>query len=149
MIEFDVIPTPVGPCTAQVEGGRLIGLSFGEAHIEAGRRRKLAEIRRGLTAWFRGKSADLPLRIEATGFTRKVYEVVRRIPRGETRTYGEVAEAAGAPGAARAVGNAMRKNRICLLIPCHRVVAAGGLGGYSSPCGVDQKKALLALEGRK
>jgi methylated-DNA-[protein]-cysteine S-methyltransferase len=149
MIEFDVIPTPVGPCTAQVEGGRLVGLSLGPAVIEAGRRRILPEIRRGLASWFRGEKAELPLRLQAKGFTRKVYEVVRRIPWGETRTYGEVAEAAGAPGGARAVGNALRRNRICLFIPCHRVVATGGLGGFSSPGGLEQKKALLALERRK
>jgi methylated-DNA-[protein]-cysteine S-methyltransferase len=149
MIEFDLIPTPIGPCTAQVEGGRLVGLSLGPAHVEAGRRRRLPEVRRGLAAWFRGKKTDLPLGIDATGFTRKVYQVVQGIPWGETRTYGQVAEAAGAPGGARAVGNALRRNRICLFIPCHRVVASGGLGGFSSPGGLDQKKALLALERRR
>ncbi len=146
MIEFDVIPTPIGPCTAQVEDGRLVGLRLGPAQIEAGKRRKLAEVRQGLAAWFRGEKSEFPLGIEAEGFTRKVYEVVRRIPWGETRTYGELARAAGVPGGARAVGNALRRNRICLFIPCHRVVASGGLGGFTSPGGLEQKKALLALE---
>lgn len=148
MIEFDVIPTPIGPCTAQVEGGRLVGLILGPAQVKAGQRRRLTDVRRGLAAWFRGEESELPLGIEAEGFTRKVYDVVRRIPWGETRTYGEVAAAAGAPGGARAVGSALGRNRICLFIPCHRVVASGGLGGFSGPGGVEQKKALLALERR-
>jgi methylated-DNA-[protein]-cysteine S-methyltransferase len=148
VIEFDVIPTPIGPCTAQVEGGRLVGLILGPAQVKAGQRRRLTEIRRGLADWFHGKPAELPLGIDATGFTRKVYEIVRSIPRGETRTYGEVAAAAGAPGGARAVGNALGRNPICLFIPCHRVVASGGLGGFSGPGGLEQKKALLALERR-
>jgi methylated-DNA-[protein]-cysteine S-methyltransferase len=149
MIEFDVIPTPIGPCTAQVDGGHLIGLILGPAPVEAGRRRRLPEIRRSLAAWFRGEPSELPLRVEASAFTRKVYEVVQAIPWGETRTYGEVAAAAGAPGGARAVGNALGRNRHCLFIPCHRVVASGGLGGFSGPGGLEQKKALLALERAK
>ena len=72
--------------------------------------------------------------------------MVRRIPAGKTLTYGEVAEAAGRPGAARAVGTAMAKNRICLFIPCHRVVASTGLGGWSGAGGPAQKQALLDLE---
>ena len=149
MIEFDVIPTPVGPCTVQVEDGRLVGLSLGPTVVEAGRRRKLPAVRRSLAEWFRGKKVDLPLGIEAKGFTRRVYQVVQAIPRGETRSYGEVAEAAGAPGGARAVGNAMRKNPICLLIPCHRVVGSSGLGGYSGAGGLDTKRALLDLERKR
>ena len=146
MIEFEVIPTPVGPCTAQVEHGRLICLILGPAPVEAGRRRRLPEIRRGLADWFRGKPSDLPLEIEAKGFMLKVYRVVQGIPWGQTLTYGEVARAAGSPGAARAVGSALGRNRICLFIPCHRVVGASGIGGFSGPGGVDQKRALLALE---
>jgi methylated-DNA-[protein]-cysteine S-methyltransferase len=78
-----------------------------------------------------------------------VYAVVRRIPWGGTRTYGEVARAAGAPGAARAVGRAMARNRICLFIPCHRVVGAAGPGGFGPPGGVRLKRRLLSLERRK
>lgn len=146
MIEFDVIPTPVGPCTAEMEGGRLVGLRFGEVPVEAGRRRQLAVVRRWLSDWFKGLRVEVPIQVEGTPFFRRIYHVVRRIPPGKTLTYGEVAEAAGRPGAARAVGTAMRKNPICLFIPCHRVVGAGGLGGYSSPGGVAQKQALLDLE---
>ncbi len=79
-----------------------------------------------------------------TDFMRRVYDHVFRIPAGETRTYGEVATAVGHPGAARAVGNAMNRNPIPLIVPCHRVVATNGLGGFGS--GLDHKRFLLDLE---
>lgn len=81
-----------------------------------------------------------------TSFQRDVIDACRAIPCGQTSTYGELARAAGYPGAARAVGNVMRTNRIALLIPCHRVVGVNGLGGYSSPRGLATKQELLALE---
>jgi methylated-DNA-[protein]-cysteine S-methyltransferase len=80
-------------------------------------------------------------------FPRRVLEtLVREVPWGETVTYGELADMAGAPRAARAVGNVMAHNPVPLVIPCHRVVAANGIGGYG-PAGVAAKRALLALEG--
>ncbi len=83
-----------------------------------------------------------------TDFQRKVLEACRAIPWGSTRTYGELAQEAGSPGAARAVGSVMASNRIPLIIPCHRVLpASGGLGGFSAPQGVAMKRHLLASEG--
>jgi O-6-methylguanine DNA methyltransferase len=79
-----------------------------------------------------------------TDFFRKVYERVVQIPPGETMTYAEVAMAVGSPRAARAVGQAMARNNAPLLIPCHRVLAANGLGGYLY--GLPAKEALLGLE---
>lgn len=88
---------------------------------------------------------DLPLDVRATAFQWQVWSALREIPRGHTRTYGEVAEAIGRPGAARAVARACATNRLALAIPCHRVVpAAGGTGGYR--WGVTRKKTLLDLE---
>lgn len=89
---------------------------------------------------------DLVLDISrGTPFQRRVWDALRTIPRGSTRTYGALANALGAPGAARAVGMACGANRISLLIPCHRVVRSGGaLGGYF--WGLDRKRALLDLE---
>lgn len=84
------------------------------------------------------------VRAEGTAFARRVWAAARRIPRGETRTYGEIARAVGAPGAARAVGRAMGANPVPILIPCHRVVAATGLGGFAS--GPAWKRRLLALD---
>ena len=82
-------------------------------------------------------------------FDRRVYDVARTIPPGETMTYGDIARALGeAPMAAREVGVALARNRYAPIVPCHRVVAAGGrLGGYSAPGGAATKRRLLELEG--
>jgi len=88
--------------------------------------------------------ADLDLSL-CTDFQKRIYAVVRSIPRGETMTYGQVAELAGSPGEARAVGRAMAANPFAILIPCHRVLAKDGLGGYAY--GRDIKERLLRLEG--
>ncbi len=82
-----------------------------------------------------------------TPFGRKVTAACRRIPWGETLTYGQLAKRAGRPGAARAVGSVMARNRVPLIVPCHRVVpASGGLGGFSAPQGVSMKRRLLDME---
>lgn len=88
---------------------------------------------------------ELPIDVQATAFQRQVWKAIGDIPRGETRTYREVASAVGHPRAVRAVGRACATNRVALLIPCHRVVpSSGGVGGYR--WGVARKKALLARE---
>jgi AraC family transcriptional regulator of adaptative response/methylated-DNA-[protein]-cysteine methyltransferase len=88
---------------------------------------------------------DLPLDIRATSFQRRVWEAIRSIPYGETRTYAEIAAAVGAPAAARAVGQACGANPVSIVIPCHRVVASGGgLGGYG--WGLERKRWLLRHE---
>jgi methylated-DNA-[protein]-cysteine S-methyltransferase len=83
-----------------------------------------------------------------TPFQRAVLQQCRQIPYGAVMTYGQLAAKAGYPGSARAVGNVMASNRVPLIIPCHRVVAAGGaLGGFSAPDGLRMKRRLLKLEG--
>jgi methylated-DNA-[protein]-cysteine S-methyltransferase len=80
-------------------------------------------------------------------FFRRVYEVARAIPAGETLSYAELADRAGSPKASRAVGQAMARNPLPVIVPCHRVLAAGGkLGGFSAPGGTATKVRLLALE---
>jgi methylated-DNA-[protein]-cysteine S-methyltransferase len=83
---------------------------------------------------------------EATPFQRAVAEALRRVPYGEVATYGELAALAGYPGAARAVGSFCAHNRFAVVVPCHRVVAADGIGPYGS-LGTDYKRRLLELEG--
>ncbi len=92
---------------------------------------------------------DVELELEGVGeFTRRIYAAARAIPSGQTRTYGQLAAAAGHAGAAQAVGTAMRKNPIPLIIPCHRVLAAGNQpGGFSAHGGLATKAKLLELEG--
>jgi len=149
VIDVDVVPTPAGPVTVEVEAGQIVRVHLGRRLRRGARRKKLPAIRRLLAAWFKGRAVKAPLKLEGTEFTRRVYEVVRSIPPGETLTYGEVARGAGRPGAARAVGSVMANNRHPLFIPCHRVVASSGLGGFSSPGGLDQKRRLLALESNR
>jgi len=79
-----------------------------------------------------------------TDFQKQIYALVQAIPRGEIRTYGQVAACAGKPGAARAVGRAMAANPFAILVPCHRVIARDGLGGYL--WGAKMKEKLLRLE---
>jgi methylated-DNA-[protein]-cysteine S-methyltransferase len=95
--------------------------------------------------------SDVGLDLEyQTPLGRRIIAACRAIPRGEVRTYGEIAAECGSPGAARAVGSVMAKNRHPLIVPCHRVVGAGGgLGGYSAPEGLRMKRRLLAMEGAK
>ncbi len=81
---------------------------------------------------------------ESTPFQRKVYEAILRIPKGQVRTYAQIARAVGSPKAARAVGQALKRNRWAPKIPCHRVIASDGtLGGYSARGGLAAKRRLL------
>ena len=97
-----------------------------------------------------GKRADygsVPLDLSwCTPFQRALAQALRAVPWGEVVTYGELAALAGRPRAARAAGTFCAENRFALLVPCHRVVGAGGIGGYG-PAGVGLKRRLLALEG--
>jgi AraC family transcriptional regulator of adaptative response/methylated-DNA-[protein]-cysteine methyltransferase len=89
--------------------------------------------------------SDLPIDVHATAFRRRVWEALRRIPAGETRSYGQVAAAIGAPKAARAVGAACGANPVAIVVPCHRVLASdGSLHGYAY--GLARKRQLLDAE---
>ena len=128
---------------------RMVGMFAGavEAEPPASLRRTIA----ALTDLLGGKGADLSPAVldmdRISPFHRKVYEVARTIVAGETMSYGAVAAAAGSPGAARAVGQALGRNPFALVVPCHRVVGAGGkLGGFSANGGVITKARLLSLE---
>jgi methylated-DNA-[protein]-cysteine S-methyltransferase len=104
-----------------------------------------------LRDYFAGRLREFstPLHLVGTPFQRAVWDRLLQIPYGEVRTYGQVAAAVGRPGGARAIGQAARSNPVGIIVPCHRVVASGGLGGYSGadPANLEYKKALLALEG--
>lgn len=90
------------------------------------------------------------LDLSGTCFQKKAWEMVRMIPRGETRSYGWIARLIGKPGAARAVGQAMRSNPVPIIVPCHRVIGGDGkIGGYGGPNGTDLKNKLLNMESGK
>lgn len=109
-----------------------------------------ADLAKRLKAYFSGERVDFPDRLDlsqATDFEREVWRITQTIPYGETRSYGWIAKRLGKRGA-RAVGQALARNRLPVIIPCHRVVASdGSLGGYSG--GVELKRALLRLEAHR
>jgi AraC family transcriptional regulator of adaptative response/methylated-DNA-[protein]-cysteine methyltransferase len=158
------IETPLGDMIAGVTGTAVCLLEYPDrrlvqAQLETLQRRLgrttvagdaplLDALRRQLDEYFAGerRDFDLPLSYPGTPFQLRVWDALRSIPYGETRTYAEMARQIGAPGAARAVGHANGLNRIAIVIPCHRVVAAGGgLGGYGG--GLWRKLRLLENEG--
>jgi len=104
-----------------------------------------------LLEYLAGERKEFEITIDWSGMTdfqRRVLQATRAIPYGETRTYGEIARAAGSPRGARAVGQAEKNNPIPVIIPCHRVIGAdGAMVGYGGPEGVDLKARLLKLEG--
>ena len=140
------IPSPVGRLTIDEKGGKIAAISWGD-HPSGNGSPLLEEAARQLQAYFAGKRShfDLPLAPDGTPFEQQVWAAMQRIPYGQTRSYGELAhEVSSAP---RAVGRAIGKNPIPIVIPCHRVLAKGGLGGYSGEGGLTTKTRLLTLEG--
>jgi AraC family transcriptional regulator of adaptative response/methylated-DNA-[protein]-cysteine methyltransferase len=119
---------------------------FGES-IEPGRHELTDQLAEELAEYFGGARREftVPLVLTGTPFQRRVWQQLRAIPYGETRSYADVACAVGSPSAVRAVGAANGQNRIAIVIPCHRVINKGGaLGGYGG--GLDRKQFLLDLE---
>ncbi|WP_030320108.1 methylated-DNA--[protein]-cysteine S-methyltransferase [Streptomyces flavochromogenes] len=153
-IQHTVVDSPYDPLTLVAVDGVLSRVhmtgqrhrppeeTFGEPDP-----RPFGEAIRQLDAYFAGEltAFDLPLNLIGTPFQLRVWEGLLRIPYGETRTYGELAEELGNPGASRAVGLANGKNPVSIIVPCHRVIGSGGsLTGYGG--GLDRKQRLLAFE---
>ncbi|MGP9017492.1 methylated-DNA--[protein]-cysteine S-methyltransferase [Streptomyces sp. BR1] len=150
-----VMDSPYGQLTLVAEDGVLSRLHMeGQRHRPAeetfGERDDdgpFPEVIRQLNAYFAGELThfDLELDLRGTDFQRSVWEQLCRIPYGETRSYGELAEALGNPNASRAVGLANGKNPVGIIVPCHRVIgSSGSLTGYGG--GLDRKQRLLAFE---
>jgi methylated-DNA-[protein]-cysteine S-methyltransferase len=131
-----------------LDGDRLLQHELPRAAVASpGRRHELAERFRGYFAGERDDFRDVSLDLEgATEFELALTEALRRVPRGEVVTYGELAALAGRPRAQRAAGTFCARNRFSLVVPCHRVVGADGLGSYGS-LGIEYKRRLLELEG--
>jgi methylated-DNA-[protein]-cysteine S-methyltransferase len=159
-VSYDVFKTPWGwvgvaftprglrrlvlPRSDRAAAARELGLPTGAVLT------RWMALRRGLLAFFKGKGScpNVPVDLAGVeGFTCRVLKAARTIPPGTTITYGELARRAGSPRAYRAAGQVMARNPIPLVIPCHRVVAAGGPGGYAG--GLAMKARLLALESRR
>lgn len=108
-----------------------------------------AVIKKQLDEYIKGKrqSFDVPLKPEGTVFQKAVWKATQKIPYGKTKTYGEIAKSIGKPLAARAVGGALNKNPLLLVVPCHRIVGSdGSMTGFA--CGVNVKESLLTMEKR-
>lgn len=156
-----LLASPVGPLFVEYGDDGVRSIRFWEQgrHPPAGTRVQASrddalgwEVARQLGEYFRGerRAFDLPLAPEGTAFRLRVWDALRAIPFGETRTYQEVADAVECR-AARAVGQANRHNPLPIVVPCHRVLAANGIGGYAGQSGaapsLDAKRWLLRHEG--
>jgi O-6-methylguanine DNA methyltransferase len=162
LLQWDVIPSPLGPLYVATSAKGLCSVDFGVSEADFKKRldplarternpAALAPIAEQLQAYFAGTrlrfDASLDLD-QLTPFQASVLQTARRIPRGSVWTYGQVARTLGKPQASRAVGQALGRNPVPIVIPCHRVIASdGGLGGYSGGGGLESKRFLLQLEG--
>lgn len=152
-LAWTTLDTPLGPVTAAANADGLRAIEFGHASGLAAEPRHdpratlLRMATEELAAYFAGELREfsLPLAPEGSPFDLRVWEALRRVPYGQTVSYAGLAELIGAPRAARAVGGANGRNRLMIVLPCHRVVASGGgLGGYA--CGLERKRWLLDHE---
>jgi methylated-DNA-[protein]-cysteine S-methyltransferase len=166
---FALFDTPIGRCGIAWSAGGVTGVQLPEAS-EARTRARLQQrfgaaseaapppaVKRAIGrigALLAGRSPDLSeIALDMSGvpdFHRRVYAVAREIPPGSTLSYGEVAARAGAPGGARAAGQALGRNPFAIVVPCHRVLAANGkLGGFSANGGIETKRRMLEIEGAR
>ena len=164
---FLLFETPIGVCGIVWGDRGVLGVQLPEASESSTRARVLREFPdahespappevqqalEGIGALLEGEAKDLSFieldMRQIPPFNRRVYEVARTIPPGATLSYGEIASRLGEPGAARDVGSALGQNPFAIVVPCHRVLAAGGkIGGFSARGGIRTKLRLLSIEG--
>lgn len=158
-IHWAVVPTSLGQMLVAATGKGVCRLAFNEGKDELARRFPKAELVEGgeefeallaevvASVEHPGDFAHIPLDVKGTAFQEACWKALREIPPGETRTYAQIAAAAGNARAVRAAGSANARNNVAVLIPCHRVIRTGGdLGGYAY--GLDIKRELLKRESR-
>jgi methylated-DNA-[protein]-cysteine S-methyltransferase len=156
MIQYRTIDSPIGLLTLAGRGSVLTNLRMVDQTYEPRRTDwspdpgAFGAAVAQLEAYFAGELTDFDVELDLRGteFQRRVWKALLTIPFGETRSYGEIAEQIGAPGAARAVGLANGHNPIAIVVPCHRVIGANGsLTGFGG--GLDRKRTLLELENQR
>ncbi|KZS73433.1 cysteine methyltransferase [Mycobacterium kansasii] len=156
MIHYRTIDSPIGPLTLAGRGAVLTNLRMVDQTHEPNRfgwspnQCAFPAAVEQVDAYFAGdlRDFDIDLDLRGTEFQQRVWKALLTIPYGETRSYGEIAEQIGAPGAARAVGLTNGRNPIAIIVPCHRVIGASGkLTGYGG--GLDRKQTLLELEKKR
>lgn len=147
---WSVVDSPIGDLTLAVDETGLCRLHFGGTDRPQDDDPLLTEAAEQLKAYFAGELQEFTLPLSIRGgsdFERAVWQQLTRIPYGEMQTYGDVAKIVGDVGAARAVGTACNRNPIAIVVPCHRVVGAGGkMVGFGG--GIPTKRHLLELEAR-
>ncbi|MEK7470242.1 MAG: methylated-DNA--[protein]-cysteine S-methyltransferase [Planctomycetota bacterium] len=154
MTSYTTMKSPIGDLTLTTDGSALTGLHMAPATISRDWKRDdrapvLRKAKKQLEEYFIGARTrfDLPLAPQGTPFQLKVWEALREIPYGETRSYADIAQYVGSPKGFRAVGLANGANPIAIVVPCHRVIGAdGSLTGFGG--GLPRKKKLLELERR-
>jgi len=144
---YQSFASPLGPLTLFADAEALIAVEFGQGP-DGTDSALLKETKSQLTAYFAGelKAFDLPLNAHGTAFQKSVWQLMREVPYGSTRSYGDLAY--DLDSGPRAVGGACGRNPIAIIVPCHRILASGGkIGGYSGGGGPETKISLLRLEG--
>ena len=138
-------PTPLGNMVAQSTDGAVVRVNWCDRKHRS-KSNLLRHVAEQLKAYFAGElqQFDLPLAPAGTEFQQRVYAAMSAIPYGQTQQYGDLARLLGT--AAQPVGQACGSNPIAIIIPCHRVLAADGMGGFSAPDGIEKKMALLKIE---
>lgn len=162
LIQWDVIESPLGPIYVAASAKGVCSVEFGvsaDAFLDSldplacteWKPDALAAVTGQLREYFAGARSHIDLPVDLarlTPFQKKVLQTARRIPPGTVWTYGQVARTIGKPKASRAVGQALGRNPVPIVIPCHRVIAGdGSLGGYSGGGGLNSKRLLLHIEG--
>lgn len=155
MIHYAYLPSPLGSLLVSCDEAGLRQLTFDNHRHplpvqpdwveDAG---KFSRVKQQLDEYFAGQRQqfDLPLSLRGTDFQQQVWQALTHLPHGKTTTYAELAKQIGRPDAVRAVGTAVGRNPVSIIVPCHRVLAtSGALAGYAG--GLDRKSALLRLEG--
>jgi len=145
MLSSIAVDSPVGRLTVTASTNAIVGVAWLDS-TRSEPNELLVEARRQLEAYFERRltAFDLPLSVEGSSFDKRVWAAMRQIPHGQTRSYGELAMEIGS--GPRAIGGACGRNRLPIIIPCHRVLARNGLGGFSGGTGLPTKRLLLELE---
>lgn len=146
MLYFEKYNSPIGMITVSCDEKYLVGIQFGSSCAKENPNEITNKTVLQLKEYFCGKrkSFDLPIFLDGTDYQVKVWKELMNIPYGKVCTYGFIAKRIGIPKGAQAVGGANKRNPLPIVIPCHRVVAHNGIGGYTP--GLEIKKFLLRLE---
>lgn len=144
---YETVMTPLGPVTVLADE-KAVYRVFYRGYDEAHPSKLTHQAATWITSYFEGsqKKPDFPFRLSGTPFQKRVWETAASIPYGKTASYKTIAQMAGSPKAARAVGQAMRRNSLPLVIPCHRVICANGNPGGYDGNQINRKIWLLHLE---